>query len=97
MVGNGDDFYVRSGSGLTATYMLSEEGIAGQGNFTADPLFADSLNGKGRRFMISYIIENNGKVNERLKSWIKEKGYRIIRMKDIPGISRKEVLIVNYD
>lgn len=30
---------------MTATYTLSEEGITGQGNFTADPYFVDTLNG----------------------------------------------------
>ena len=59
--------------------------------------FADSLNETGQRFMISYIVENKGIVNERLNSWIKERGYKIIYITDIPGISRKEVLIVNYD
>ncbi len=44
MYGNGDDFFVTPGSGLTATYTLSQEGIAGQGNFTADPYFADPVN-----------------------------------------------------
>jgi hypothetical protein len=43
--GNRDDFFVNAGSSLTATYTLSQEGITGQGNFTADPLFADSANG----------------------------------------------------
>jgi len=64
MVGNGDDFYVRSGSGLTATYMLSEEGFAGQGNFTADPLFADSLNGD---FHLKSI---GGRYNPISQSWV---------------------------
>lgn len=45
LYGNGDDFFITSGSGLTATYTLSEEGITGQGNFTADPYFVDTLNG----------------------------------------------------
>ncbi len=46
LYGNGDDFFVNSGSGsaLTVTYTLSAEGFSGQGNFTADPLFADTLN-----------------------------------------------------
>ncbi|QQS29367.1 MAG: right-handed parallel beta-helix repeat-containing protein [Sphingobacteriales bacterium] len=44
MYGNGDDFFVTTGSELTATYTLSQEGITGQGNFSADPLFVDALN-----------------------------------------------------
>ena len=44
LAGNGDDFYVNPTSALTVTYTLSQEGFAGQGNFTADPLFADTVN-----------------------------------------------------
>ncbi len=40
--GNGDDFYVApDGSSLTAAYCLSAEALAGAGNLSADPLFAD--------------------------------------------------------
>lgn len=44
VTGNGDDFYIRSGSALTVTYTLSQEAFPGTANFTADPLFADTLN-----------------------------------------------------
>lgn len=44
LAGNGDDFYINTGSALTVTYTLSQEGFTGQGNFKADPLFADTLN-----------------------------------------------------
>ncbi len=62
--GNGDDFYVTSGSGLTATYTLSEEGIAGKGNFTADPLFADTLNGN------FHLKSKSGRYNPVSQSWV---------------------------
>jgi hypothetical protein len=44
LAGNGDDFYINTGSALTVTYTLSQEGFTGLGNFKADPLFADTLN-----------------------------------------------------
>lgn len=59
--------------------------------------FIDTLNKKGHFFMLSYILENKGKINTQISSWIEEKKYRVINVGNIPGISRKEVLIVNYD
>ncbi len=56
LAGNGDDFYINTTSALTVTYTLSQEGFTGQGNFTADPLFADTskedfhLKSKGGRY-----------------------------------------------
>jgi hypothetical protein len=44
LYGNGDDFHVTTGSDLTVTYTLSEEAVAGTGNFQTDPLFADTAN-----------------------------------------------------
>jgi len=44
--GNGDDFYLREdGLALVATYTLSHENLAGEGNLSADPLFADPAAG----------------------------------------------------
>jgi hypothetical protein len=43
--GNGDDFIADATSSITATYTLSAESIAGEGNLSADPLFADPANG----------------------------------------------------
>jgi hypothetical protein len=62
--GNGDDFYVTNGSTLTATYTLSEESIAGKGNFTADPLFADTLNGD------FHLKSKSGQYNPVSKNWV---------------------------
>lgn len=58
--------------------------------------FVDKLNQKGQLFMISYILENENEINLELKSWIKQRGYKTRYIKGIPGISRKEVLIMNY-
>ena len=59
--------------------------------------FVDSLNDKSICFMISYVMEHKGKTNNELKKWVESKGYRLIKVNDVPGIQRKEVLIVNYD
>lgn len=59
--------------------------------------FVDSLNDKSIRFMISYVMEHKGKTNNELKKWIESKGYRLIKVNEVPGIQRKEVLILNYD
>lgn len=37
----GDDFFVDATSRITATYTLAQEALAGEGNLSVDPLFAD--------------------------------------------------------
>lgn len=62
-------------------------------------LFADDLNQSGVSFMLSYVVEHKGVVNHELLDWIHKRGYHLIQLGDIIGISgsrRKEVLIVNY-
>ena len=49
--------------------------------------------------MLSYVVEHKGATNQELLDWINKRGYRLIQLGDIIGISgsrRKEVLIVNY-
>jgi modification methylase llaI len=51
----------------------------------------------GYKFMLSNVLEHNGKRHELLEEWIEENGYRVIEA----GVSgwryaKKEVLIVNY-
>lgn len=61
--------------------------------------FADNLNKSGVPFMLSYVVEHKGATNQELLDWINKRGYRLIQLGDIIGISgsrRKEVLIVNY-
>lgn len=63
-------------------------------------VFADKLNSNGIPFMLSYVLEHNGKKNSELESWISNRGYKVIELGEILGISgsrRKEVLIINYD
>lgn len=62
--------------------------------------FLDRLNGEGSRFMLSYVLEHKGKINQNLLNWTKENSYHIIELGDILGISgsrRKEILVINYE
>lgn len=61
--------------------------------------FADDLNQSGVPFMLSYVVEHKGAINQELLDWINKRGYSLIQLGDIIGISgsrRKEVLIINY-
>ena len=61
---------------------------------------ASDLNTKRIHFMLSYVIEHRGKINENVIKWIEENDYHRIELGDVIGISgsrRKEVLIVNYE
>src|SRR5690625_3971257 len=59
--------------------------------------FADGLNKRGVRFMISYVLEHQGEVNERMKKWLEYRLYKVINLTPIPGRKREEVVIINYD
>jgi len=57
----------------------------------------DKLNKKGCKFMLSYVLEHDGKFNSELYDFACEKGYRIIELEETPGKKRKEVIIINYE
>ena len=62
--------------------------------------FLDKLNHEGSRFMLSYVLEHKGKVNQNLVNWTQNNHYHIIELGDILGISgsrRKEILVTNYE
>ena len=62
--------------------------------------FLDKLNHEGSRFMLSYVLEHKGKVNQNLVNWTQDNHYHIIGLGDILGISgsrRKEILVTNYE
>ena len=62
--------------------------------------YLDNLNTQGVRFMLSYVIEYSGVHNTQIQSWIAKRGYFVIYLKDVLGISgsrRDEVLITNYE
>ena len=62
--------------------------------------FLDKLNHEGSRFMLSYVLEHKGKVNQNLVNWTQDNHYHIVELGDILGISgsrRKEILVTNYE
>lgn len=59
--------------------------------------FADRLNEEGRLFMISYVLEHNGKFNNHLNAWIRKGGYKTIVVNPSLGNNRKEILITNFN
>lgn len=83
----------------TGAYNDGKRGFKGWGIEAEKRLFkfADFLNEKSIPFMISYVIEHKGQTNEELKNWIDKNNYRLIKVKRVVGIQRKEILIVNYD
>jgi adenine-specific DNA-methyltransferase len=83
----------------TGTYNDGKRGFKGWNEIYEEKLFefADYLSINGVKFMISYVLEHKDEINYQLKSWIEDRGYRIISIPNIPGRKRKEVLIVNYD
>jgi len=58
--------------------------------------FIDKLNKEEKSFMISYVLEHNGKYNNNLEDWIKKSDYNIIEVDPLLGNNRKEILITNY-
>lgn len=59
--------------------------------------FVDNLTKDGKPFMISYVLEHNGKYSFKLEEWIKEEGYNIIEVDPKLGNNRKEILITNFN
>lgn len=83
----------------TGSYNDGKRGFNGWGIDEEKRLFdfADELNKKSVRFMISYVVEHKGKTNEELRRWVEKNDYHLIEVENVPGIQRKEVLIVNYN
>ena len=86
----------------TGSYNDGKRGFNGWNDKLENSLFefANCLNEKGVSFMLSYVIEHKGIVNDKLLEWIKQNNYQVIELGDILGISgsrRKEVLVINYD
>ena len=81
------------------SYNDGKRGFHGWNSETEKKLFsfADRLNDESRPFMISYVLEHNGKFNEQLDAWIKKRGYKIIIVDPSLGNNRKEILITNFD
>lgn len=86
----------------TGSYNDGKRGFEGWNDKLESELFefADSLNSLGVSFMLSYVAEHKGKINNNLLNWVHKNKYKLIELGDIIGISgsrRKEVLIINYE
>lgn len=58
--------------------------------------FLDNANSKNVYFMMSNVLEHNGKQNIMLKEWAENSGYNIIHLNGLARKGRKEILITNY-
>lgn len=60
--------------------------------------FLDLINTNGQRFLLSNVINHNGKTNTVLLDWIKKNNYTVVKLKPHAGRygSREEVLVKNY-
>ena len=86
----------------TGAYNDGKRGFSGWNIDLEQKLFSflNNLNSKNVPFMLSYVIEHKGKINQYLLKFISSGNYRVINLGNILGISgsrRKEVLIVNYE
>lgn len=83
-----------------ATYNDGKRGFKGWDKEQERELldFLNSINDKGIKFMLSNVINHNGKTNTMLKEWIEKNGFRIITLKPHSGRygTREEILVVNY-
>lgn len=86
----------------TGSYNDGKRGFKGWNSVQEKEMFVflNALTKIGSKFMLSYVIEHKGEVNDNFISWIKDNGYKLIEIGDILGISgskRKEVLVTNYE
>ena len=83
-----------------ATYNDGKRGFVGWNLLQEERLlrFLDRISSSGRKFLLSNVIEHNGKTNETLLNWANKNNYSIVSLKPHAGRygSRKEVLIKNY-
>lgn len=58
--------------------------------------FLSRLNNKGIKFMLSNVIEHNGKTNNILKTWVEKNNFNITECNIKTRKNRKEIIITNY-
>lgn len=58
--------------------------------------FLDKANARGVKFMLSNVLDHNGRHNTLLEKWINDHGYNIIRYDRVARKRRKEILVTNY-
>lgn len=86
----------------TGSYNDGKRGFKGWNDKLEAELFEylNGLNTNGIRFMLSYVIEHKGKINDNLLKWVEKNNYHIVELGEVIGISgskRKEVFIINYE
>lgn len=86
----------------TGAYNDGKRGFKGWDKIQENEMFGflNSLTQTGSKFMLSYVIEHKGEINDNFVNWIEDNNYRLIELGDVLGISgskRKEVLVTNYD
>lgn len=81
------------------SYNDGRRGFKGWNEVTQTNLleFIDELDEKERRFMLSYVKEHRDKENHGVKYWLNKNKYVVREMSLVPGKTRKELVIVNYD
>ena len=80
------------------SYNDGKRGFNGWGESEEQRLldFLLRLNNAGISFMLSNVIEHNGKHNSILMRWIDTNGFRVIEHNGKARKGRKEILVVNY-
>ena len=60
--------------------------------------FLDTINQKGTKFMLSYVLQVDDFYNNEIAEWANRNNYKIIEVDTTQGRynNRKEVLIINY-
>jgi len=58
--------------------------------------FLEKINKKWQKFMMSNVLEHNGKKNTHLEKWIQNNKFRVINYKWKARKWRKEILVINY-
>ncbi len=86
----------------TGSYNDGKRGFKGWNDKLEAELFEylNGLNTNGIKFMLSYVIEHKGKINDNLLKWVEKNNYHIVELGEVIGISgskRKEVFIINYE
>lgn len=83
-----------------ATYNDGKRGFKGWDTDAEKRLliFLDKINQNGQMFLLSNVINHNGKTNHLLLDWTNSMGYKVIKLKPHGGRygKREEVLVKNY-
>lgn len=58
--------------------------------------FLDDANSRNIKFMLSNVLNHNGKHNVLLETWVQDNNFNIVEYKGTARKGRKEILITNY-